>query len=341
VGIVALCLLLELTWVAWVRYGAIARDEWIFCLTYSPDGTVVASGGTSSFVRLWDTQSSALIAMLPGHRDYVHAIAFSADGTMLATGDGSGVIRLWTAYKVKTVADETIRAPNGVNALALAPRSPLLACGGERSLAPVELWDMTSKQWVRNIGAHPFDVQAVAFSPDGKLLASGGDDDIVRVWDPTNGKLLNELHTAQSGAVCLAFSPDSKKLATARGKRVTIWDAETGHQDRTFEGLIHTIYCISYSHFGDVVAVAGQVPGKFDKAHQFPGAVELWDSSSGRLRGRVAQDDMRSTRAVAISPVRNECATGGYGLGGAVKFWALDEITRATDSAKARPHESR
>jgi WD40 repeat protein len=177
-------------------------------------------------------------------------------------------------------------------------------------------------------------------SPDGRRLASGGDDDIVRIWNPSNGKLLNELQIDRSEVVCVAFSPDSKKLATARGKRVTIWDAATGHQDRTFEGLIHTIYSISYSHCGDIIAVAGQVPGKFDQAHQFPGAVELWDSSSGRLRGRVVQDDMRATRAIAISPVRDECVTGGYGLGGAVKFWTLDEIIRAPDSAKARPRES-
>jgi serine/threonine protein kinase len=150
---------------------------------------------------------------------------------------------------------------------------------------------------------HTAGVGSVAFSPDGKRLASASAE--VKVWDATSGHELLTLHGLTNGFSRVVYSPDGKRLAAGSGNQIVMWDALTGEEIRRLEGHTNGVNQVAFSPDGKRLAsVAGWFAGE-------PGEVKLWDTTTGQEVGAF-KGHTEGAYAVAFSPDGKWVASGSY-----------------------------
>ena len=164
------------------------HTEHVWSVAFSPDGKQLASGSSDNTAQLWDVETGEKIATLPLDKPRpTMALAFSPCGSVIA-GGMDDEIRLWCAEQLTTL--RTIPQPEDNHrtyALAFSPCGKYLASGtwwqeGMEKMA-IRLWDIATGENIHTFWGHTTDVQSLAFSPDGMLLASGGFDGTILLWD--------------------------------------------------------------------------------------------------------------------------------------------------------------
>ncbi|HEV8062849.1 MAG TPA: protein kinase [Gemmataceae bacterium] len=158
----------------------------------------------------------------------------------------------------------------------------------------VKLWDAASSLELRTFAGHIGQVNSVAFSPDGTMVASGSEDETVKLWDTASGRELRTLKGHFAKVTSVTFSPDGASLASASwDKTVKLWDAAGGRELRTLKGHSSFVTSVAFSPDG-----ASLVSASYDNT------VKLWDVSSGReLRTLKGHSSRASGVGYTFSPV--------------------------------------
>src|SRR5262245_12102110 len=253
-------------------------------VAFSPDGRFLASASRDQSVKLWDMATGQEAATFTGHTHEVSGVAFSPDGRRLASASWDATVKVWNAAEEPGV--RILGGHRGVVAgVAFSPEGRRLAsadAGGRRDTAgrvqsgEVKGWDAVTGEDLLTLKGHTGEVNGVAFSPDGKRLASGcgevGSPGEVKLWDAESGKLLHSLRGHTREVTKVAFSSDGKYLASASSDQtVKLWDPQTGKELRVLRG-----------HTGFAWGLAFSPDSKQLASGDTDGTVKLWSLETGK-----------------------------------------------------------
>lgn len=223
-------------------------------IAYSPDGALFATASrrregnnTIGETVLWDAKTGAARHTLVAHRPGVFSLAFTRNSSTLATG-GNGEAKLWNTRTGKLEKTVTAVGPDNylpLHSLSFSPDGRILAAGTSLTSpkaghlgGDVRLWKVPSGKLQRTLTGHDHSVPTVAFSPDGKTLASGSFDRTVKFWDAATWTLRYTLTGHADGVNALAFSPDGRRVASAsQDGTIRIWNGERGKLLATLQAV--------------------------------------------------------------------------------------------------------
>lgn len=299
-----------------------AQSGNFFQATFSPDSKLLAVCGGDGVASLWSLPSGTKLRDLtqPEARPVgcsVTAATFSPDGRLLATGSSDhgtgagpqhGTVRIWDigTGKVLRTFDPAAKAITG------------LAFLNERTLLATD-WPGNIHRWDVATGAEINAVEGeihhdhVAWSPDGRMLASGGRDGIIRLSDAHTGRPLRDLSHHGAGIVCLAFDPTNKSLGTADGsKTVTLWDVASGPETLQLSSA-GAIDSLVFSPSGEALAAT-------DRSHTL---VHIWNPRTGKECRQLRADDVNH-----VAFIEDASVLVGVSSSGGLTFWDWREGKR-------------
>lgn len=318
----------------------------IFDLKFSPDGQLLAAGGTDGRVHIWEVATGRKKFLLTGHTGWIRTLCFSDDGKYIATGSGDRTIRIWDVISgeclyILTGHQDIIWlvyfAPNSsivasidrlrvINVWWLKREQPVFSV----KIADLTIWNGTldlskgrlvtaSPQgivvrslWQR--GQRRLSIPAgtavkkIIFSPDKKYLWGLTFDSAVYCWEIETGELVAELIGHSSRVFELNFTPDGRRIVTTSKECIRVWNART----RT---CLQSIYpqqstlSAALHRSGETIATASS-----------NGVVQLWEIASGECLLNFSGRTIRFLTAIFALNAQQAIAGRDDGL---ILSWSL------------------
>ncbi|MEH2372505.1 serine/threonine-protein kinase [Nostoc sp.] len=243
----------------------LGHSQAVKSVTFSPDGQILATASDDKTIKLWQVETLEEISTLLGHSHAVKSVAFSPDGQILASGSWDKTIKLWDVNSGREICSITGHQLQ-VNAVAFSPQGQLLASASyDRT---IRLWQISAledfKRELQNrpcysllgtLSGHAWAVLTVAFSPDGKILATGSDDNTIKLWEVNTGQLICTLVGHSWSVVAVAFSADGETLLSAScDKTVKLWRVSTAEEIVTLSGHVDSVSAVAVSKVRQLIA---------------------------------------------------------------------------------------
>ena len=284
------------------------HSDRVLSVAFSPDGNTIASGAVDDTLRVWSVSQARLIRTMPGHPFPIGQLRFSPNGTILFSGSTDGVIRVWQVssgifqrsfeghtgritgldismdgkWLVSSAEDFTVRIwrlPNGapvqvidegmsgITCVHFTPDSQSIAWGEDNGTIRVRT---LKGNWLHILKNTSQPVTSLDISADGKFLASGYADGLIRIWRMQDGELVQTLHGSPAAVTALASSPDGVWLISAsEDHTMMVWQFD-GSQYQALPVRILT------GHAGAVNSVDFSAKSELIVSGSDDGTVRLW-----------------------------------------------------------------
>jgi RNA polymerase sigma factor (sigma-70 family) len=310
------------------RFALNKHSDSCIALTFSPNNKILATGDRKGVAHLWDVPTGNVVHSLhpkidqgPGEHLGIGSLSFSPDGKNLLSSH-----RYWVVFWDVATGKENRRLPNEPSrALRYLPDGKTLVAGGDnrwgRGDNTFRFFDLETGKPCRNVDGHGASVEALAYSADGKYIATcdGGNTHPpeLRVWEVSSGRVVLQNITRDSWHMtALAFSPTGDILAAAHWNAITLWDLKTGKPRRTLPNYqAAPAGSLVFSTDGTKLAYAGQ-----------DDSIRLWDLAGEKelldLHVGVKDAHPVSVRDVSFSPDLRLAAYGDWSEG-SIRLWDL------------------
>jgi len=246
-----------------------SQKESLTSLAISPAGGIVAAGDNDGRIMAWDLKTRQQLFVLPAHKGEVTAVDISHDGRLLASAGKDKRVTVWNISKQQQVASLEIKDKPTDIEFSRSGQQLAISAGNKESW----VWSMSSNR-TRTVKSDD-DVRAVALSPDGRLLATGGEDKLISLWEPGTGRLQRRLSGHNKDIRMLAFVAGGKRLVSVSDdKQGILWDTKNGTQLRILGGHDDQIVHLAVSRDGRKLVTGERRRGD--------GLIILWDPETGR-----------------------------------------------------------
>lgn len=285
------------------------HDDTINSLDFNADGTQAVSGGDDGRVIVWDVTTGAIIADFLDHTEAVNKVVFSPAVSQVASGGDDNVV-----YIRDIPSQQVFRVfqfhTNAVNALAYSGDGRLLASGADdgtirvMSIANGSIYNTLPAEPAAQQSVLDFRITALAFDPtDNDLLASGSDDNIVRLWDVTSANEVMILEAHNNPVTDIVYAAGgSTFFSAASDASIILWRESTGEALTVFEGHDSAVFDIDFSPDRSRL-----ISGSFDNT------LRLWDIERAEELRRYSGHRGRSTSTFGVyGPGDRTVLSGAY-----------------------------
>ncbi len=316
-----------------------ANNHWIHSVAFSPDGKFIASGGSDGILRVWLPQNlgESLIFSV-NHNSEIIAIDFSPDSRWVAFGSEDGSVEVWSLDNHKELVNlQSLYSSAG--AIAFSPDGRWLVTAGDNEgrgsgfdannqSHNLMVWNTQNWDLEYSFTGDIVNVKTVAFSPDGKWLASSGVGRVIYLWDTANLEsdpvTFNEFDFSSGSfewVSSLTFSLDSKWLIAGNwNQTVQIWSLENTSQEALIiDDLLSPVNTVALSPDGQFLAI-----GSGDLVISDYGRIGLWQLSNPNNEPVILESGTTAYLTLAFSPDGKWLVSGDDN--GRIKYWPLLEV---------------